>query len=247
MLQSFAGGRLVAERHGSGEPEVVALHGWGRSCSDYAPTLALLAEPALAVDLPGFGLSAPPPSPWTPGDYAGFLGEELLATLRAPVVVVGHSFGGRVAVHLAATYPGAVRALVLTGVPLFRGQSGLARPAVAYRVVRALARAGLVGERRLEAARRRYGSADYRNAGGVMRDVLVASLAASDDDAVARVTCPVALVWGARDTAAPLSVAEQAQVAFHGASLEVLDDDHFVPLHHPEALAKAIATVGGER
>lgn len=224
----------------------MALHGWGRSCNDFAQTLAMLTEPALAVDLPGFGRSAPPPSPWTPRDYAAFLDEELLAALRAPVVLVGHSFGGRVAVHLAAAHPDAVRALVLTGAPLSRDHNGTARPAKAYRAVRALARAGLVGERRLEAARRRYGSADYRNAEGVMREVLVASLAASDDEAVANVTCPVALVWGARDTAAPLAVAERAQAAFSRARLEVLDDDHFVPLHHPEALAKAITTVGEE-
>ncbi len=224
----------------------MALHGWGRSRSDYAAMLALLGEPALAVDLPGFGLSAPPPWPWTPKDYAAFFAERLLATLAAPVVVVGHSFGGRVAVHLAASCPEAVGALVLTGVPLFR-EPNAARPVLAYRVVRALSRSGLIGERRLEAARRRYGSADYRNAEGVMREVLVASLAASDDDAVASVRCPVALVWGARDTAAPLSVAERAQVAFRRAHLEVLDDDHFVPLHHPEAMAQAIASVRGER
>lgn len=225
----------------------MALHGWGRSRSDYAAMLAMLGEPALAVDLPGFGLSAPPPSPWTPKDYAAFFAEGLLPTLGAPVVVVGHSFGGRVAVHLAASCPEAVRALVLTGVPLFREHNGAARPALAYRVVRALSRSGLIGERRLEAARRRYGSADYRNAEGVMREVLVASLAARDDDAVASVRCPVALVWGARDTAAPLSVAERAQAAFRRAHLEVLDDDHFVPLHHPEALAQAVASVSGER
>lgn len=247
MLQSFAGGRLVAERHGSGEPTVLAFHGWGRSRNDFAATLEILGEPALAVDLPGFGLSPPPSSPWTPKDYAAFLGDGLLARPGAPVVVVGHSFGGRVAVHLAAAHPEAVRALVLTGVPLFRQHNGAARPALAYRAVRALSRVGLVGGRLLEAARRRYGSADYANAEGMMREVLVASLAARDDDAVASITCPVALVWGAHDTAAPLAMAEQAQAAFKRAELVVLDDDHFVPLHHPEALAQAIAALGGER
>ena len=40
--------------------------------------------------------------------------------VTAPPVVVGHSFGGRIAVCLAALYPDRVGSLVLTGVPLVK-------------------------------------------------------------------------------------------------------------------------------
>ena len=56
----------------------------------------------------------------------------------------------------------------------------------------------------MEALRRRRGSDDYRNATGVMRDVLVIAVNEDYEDLLPRITCPVELVWGDDDTAAPL-------------------------------------------
>lgn len=241
MLQSFAGGRLVAERWGTGPAEVLALHGWARSRGDFAPLATAVARPMLALDLPGFGLSPPPPTAWGVEEYAAVVAEEVLPACAPGVVVVGHSFGGRVAVRLAARAPERVGALVLTGAPLYRAPGSRQRPAPAYRAIRALARAHLVPARTLEAARHKHGSADYRNAVGVVRDILVRVLGERDDEAIAAVRCPVELIWGAEDTAAPVSVAERAAAAFARARLEVLPAvDHFVPQRAPDALAAAV-------
>ena len=48
----------------------------------------------------------------------------MLDDLAPGAVVLGHSFGGRVAVHLAPARPDRVGALVLTGVPLVRNPAG---------------------------------------------------------------------------------------------------------------------------
>src|SRR5690349_2241588 len=115
----------------------------------------------VAVDLPGFGASAPPPAPWTTAEYAEWLAP-VVDELAAPAVVVGHSFGGRVAVHLALCRPERIGALVLTGVPLLRDPGRPRRRVpLGFRVARALYRRGLVPEARMEALRRRHGSADY--------------------------------------------------------------------------------------
>lgn len=247
MLQSFAGGRLLAERYGSERPLVLALHGWRRDRGDFRPLLAD-GEPALAVDLPGFGMSPPPPEPWGPADYAAFLDAELLSEMAERFVVIGHSYGGRVALHLAARRADRVAGAVVAGAPFFPPPGAAAKPALGYRLVRSLARSGLVSDRRLEAARRRHGSADYRAAEGVMRAVLVKSLAERDDAVLAAVSCPVELVWGADDTAAPVSVAEQAAAALRDARLEVLVGvDHFVPQRAPEALRGALERLEARR
>ena len=81
----------------------------------------------IALDLPGFGRSAPPDAPWGAADYAEAVVPVLDAMTR-PVVVVGHSFGGRVAVTLAAERPDDVGALVLTGVPLLHRAGRRAAP-----------------------------------------------------------------------------------------------------------------------
>jgi pimeloyl-ACP methyl ester carboxylesterase len=214
-----------------------------------APAQAPRDEPldVLAPDLPGFGASPPPPAPWGTAQYA----EALVALfdpeaglLCSPAVVVGHSFGGRVALQLAVRHPELVDALVLSGVPLLPVGGRRPRPAVAYRVLRSLHRAGLVGEGRMERARQRYGSSDYRHARGVMRGVLVAAVGESYEEQLtllARRRCPVELVWGEDDVVAPLEVAEKAAARLPGAHLtRCAGAGHLTPLTAPHELRVAV-------
>lgn len=246
MLRTFVDGRLFGDRTGDGPPAVLALHGWARSHRDFDAVLAPPGGPALdavAVDLPGFGATPPPDGVWGSADYARCVAElvdELVADLAAPVVVVGHSFGGRVAVRLAAARPELVHGLVLTGVPLVR-LAPPARPARRFRVVRALHRAGLVGEARMEAARRRFGSADYAAAQGIMRQVFVHTVGESYEADLDALACPVHLVWGDDDTTVPLAVAEAVAARVASADLTVCPGaGHLVPLTAPGTLRSVV-------
>ncbi|MGH9182505.1 MAG: alpha/beta fold hydrolase [Acidimicrobiales bacterium] len=236
-MRTFSDGRIFGEQVGSGRPEVLALHGWRRDRRDLVPAVAGLN--AVAVDLPGFGATPPPEEAWGTAEYAAMLGP-IVAEMDRPVVVLGHSFGGRVAVQLAATRPEAVRALVLTGVPLLRPPAP--RPARAYRLARALHRAGLVGDGAMEAVRARSGSADYRQASGIMRQVLVRVVNESYEDELGSLDCPVELVWGERDAVAPLEMARAAARLVADARLTVCPGaDHFSFRTHPEELRAALA------
>ena len=244
MLKSFADGALFGETIGSGAPRVLALHGWRRDRSDFRRALDGLD--ALTLDLPGFGASPPPSEAWGAAGYAAALAP-VLESFDAPPVVLGHSFGGRVAVHLAASTPDRVGALVLTGVPLLRpaaadGAASAGRKApLAFRVARSLHRRGLFPDERMEALRRRHGSADYRAASGVMRDVLVRVVNETYEEQLRAVRCPVELVWGDDDTAAPLDVAERAAAMLGDrATLTVLPGaGHLTPSTAPDALRMA--------
>ena len=246
VLQAFLDGAVFGSSSGTGPPRAVLLHGWRRTRSDFAAVAASLAAsgvPSLAIDLPGFGATPAPATASGARGYAAQLAPLVteLAASSGPPVLVGHSFGGRVAVCLAAQRPDDVAGIVLSGVPLVRGEMPSSRPSRRYRVIRLAARAGLVPSARLEAARRRYGSEDYRAATGVVRDVLVATVAESYEDELHAVRCPVALVWGAEDTTAPVRVARAAQAACPTASLEVLDGvGHLVPTEAPGTLADAV-------
>ncbi len=247
MLRSLAGGALFGDLWGPEPRRVLALHGWARTHVDFAralgPAAAGRALPVVAPDLPGFGGTPPPPEPWGSAEYA----EALLplfddgGPLARPAVVVGHSFGGRVAVVLAAARPDVVAGLVLTGAPLLPRPGALSRPRAGYRAVRALRRVHLVGEERLERARQRYGSADYRAAQGVMRGVVVRVVGERYEEQLSRLQCPVELVWSDDDTEAPWPVAEALSARIPGAVLTRCPGaGHLTPLTAPEALRAAV-------
>jgi len=253
VLRSYLDGAVFGTSTGEGPPRALLLHGWRRTHQDFravADALAASGVASVALDLAGFGATPPPPEAMGARGYAQAL-EPLLAEMAraGPVVLVGHSFGGRVATCLAARRPDAVDGLVLAGVPLVRSAMPAGRPSRRYQAVRALARWHLVSQGRLERARRRHGSEDYRAATGVVRGVLVASIAESYEDELARLRCPVALVWGSLDMTVPLEVARAAEPLVAACSLEVLEGvGHLVPTEDPAAIAAAtLALVGAER
>ncbi|BAU31816.1 alpha/beta fold hydrolase [Microcella alkaliphila] len=218
MITSLAGGRVLAEKHGSTPPRVVALHGWGRDGTDFETVLSGLD--AVSIHLPGFGPAPAPESAWGTGQYAELVADAIAA--YAPVVLVGHSFGGRVAVRLAAARPELVSGLVLTGVPLVR-LTAPTPPPTSYRLARWANRRGIISDRRMEAIRRRRGSSDYRAAQGVMRDILVRVVGETYDDALGTLRCPVRMVWGQNDTDAPTDAGRVASERIGGSRFRVVD------------------------
>jgi len=241
VLTALGDGSLFGETFGEGPLRVLWLHGWARRGADFAPAARVLAArgiSSIALDLPGFGSSAPPPVAGGARYYADLIAPAV-AGLGDDVVLVGHSFGGTVATVLAAR-DARYHGVVLTGAPVLRAGSG--RAPWRYRLVRAAARRHLVSQARLEAARQRYGSTDYRRASGIMRDILVATVNESFEDELARQHCPVHFLWGQDDAEVPLRVAERARsLVTAPTTLEVLAHvGHLVPTEAPEALAHAV-------
>ena len=224
-------------------PRVLALHGWGRDRTDFAAVLEGIDS--IALDLPGFGASPAPTGPWGAHEYAAAIAP-VLAHFDAPPVVVGHSFGGRVGVCLAAAgHP--VAGLVLAGVPLLR-RSSAAKPRLGYRFIRWAAGVGILPEARLEAARRKYGSADYRAAEGVMRDVLVRVVNETYEAELGTLDVPVRLLWGKDDTAAGAWIVEEAlDLLAADAGATIVEGGHDAVFEQPELLREVINELEGLR
>ncbi|MFE2224956.1 alpha/beta fold hydrolase [Streptomyces kronopolitis] len=102
---------LHAHDYGGDGPQLVLLHGYSRSLTDWDPSAALLTagHRVLAVDLPGHGRS-PDISPWTLPGVVRDLADTLDAHGVPEAVVVGHSLGGLVAVEYARANPDRARA-----------------------------------------------------------------------------------------------------------------------------------------
>jgi 4,5:9,10-diseco-3-hydroxy-5,9,17-trioxoandrosta-1(10),2-diene-4-oate hydrolase len=95
-------------------PPLVLLHGVGTSSGEWSWVLPDLARNnrVYAVDLPGYDGSYEPPD-YAPAYTASFVNSFLDAVGVESAVVVGNSFGGLAALHLALSEPPRVSALVL--------------------------------------------------------------------------------------------------------------------------------------
>jgi pimeloyl-ACP methyl ester carboxylesterase len=102
---------------GAGLP-VLLLHGWGLGQHTYRGVIEELASMGclvIAPAMPGFGGTRDLPSErFSIAGYAAWVDEFLeVVHLDEPAVVVGHSFGGGVAIRLAHDFPKRVRSLLL--------------------------------------------------------------------------------------------------------------------------------------
>jgi pimeloyl-ACP methyl ester carboxylesterase len=240
------GARVQFRLRGTGEP-LVMLHGWGQSSLSFMAAGSALEQRfrLLTPDLPGFGFSEPPPAAWGSTEYARVVASLVKSAGFGTTNVLGHSFGGKVALALATAYPELVRRLVIVASPIVRlPLEGVERRGSnGYRWVRRVA--GIaplpLRERVLEWGRNRYGSADYR-AAGALRPTLVRVVNEDWRPALAAVQAPVLLLWGSADQDVPLRVAEEAKEALPRAELRVMEGaGHFPFLDQPEAFVEAVS------
>ena len=214
---------------------MVFLHGWGAT-RESLRGIAALFEPTYRVhllDLPGFGVAPAPPADWDTVKYTDLIQHYILERLSGTIVLVGHSFGGRLAVRLAARRLPQVRRMVLMGVP------GLPVPAAApkrlkRRGIRALrtiltAVRPLTGQALLGWHTQTFGSKDYL-AAGALRPLLVRAVNEDLTESAMAIECPVLLLWGDDDQETPVGVAhEYARILGGHATLHTFPHkDHYL-------------------
>ena len=134
----------------AGSPAVVAVHGLGGSALNWgllAPRLAATHR-VLAVDLWGHGGSGVPEGRPALADDLRLLQRFLTEVVGEPVVLLGHSMGGVLALQHTADHPGTVSRLVLLSPPVPRSRSRLDRVLLARRaLLRLPGVSGLVARR----------------------------------------------------------------------------------------------------
>jgi pimeloyl-ACP methyl ester carboxylesterase len=207
---------------------IVFLHGWGQSRESLRGLASLFQHTHTVhlLDLPGFGDAPPPPADWDTIHYTDLVQQFVLSRLSDWVILVGHSFGGRVGLRLAARRLWPIKGLVLIGVPGLP-QPLLSRARARQTATRWLRKAlvaarPLAGQRALDWHTRRFGSLDYLTA-GALRPILVRAVNENLTESATSVACPTLLLWGSEDREAPPWLAYRYRRLMDGrASLEIL-------------------------
>ena len=217
---------------GGGRSRLVWLHGWGHDHRHLIPLAGLFEGEfrSTLYDLPGFGQTPPLEAGAGTGRYAEWLAAEL-AGEAGKVVLIGHSFGCRVALRLAARWPDKVAGLVLIAAPGLPRRRSLGWRLKALGLKGLAAAAGLCDRafktRRKEAFRNRFGSRDYR-AAGPLRASLVAAVTEDLSETASNIRQPVLLIYGERDAETPPDIGRRFQALIPHSEFAVLPGiDHY--------------------
>ncbi|PID57210.1 alpha/beta hydrolase [candidate division KSB3 bacterium] len=215
--------------------DLLFLHGWGAQGSSFAPVQAHFEKHfhCCSLDLPGFGQSDPPPTVWGTVEYADIVRQFIQKLGLQHPILLGHSFGGRIAIRLAsaASFP---KVILVDSAGIRPKRSwGYYLNVYSYKGMKAVLSATPVMrtqvERILERFRQRSGSLDYQRASGIMRAILVKVV--NEDDLrplLPGITAPTLLVWGERDDTTPLADGRLMERLIPDAGLVVLKDaGHF--------------------
>lgn len=216
---------------GEGTP-VVLMHGWGcthetvKSIAD----VCLRCHKVYNVDFPGFGASTEPESDgvvWGVEEYTRII-ERLVEVegIENPVLI-GHSFGGRVAIVYASRNK--VDKVVLVDAAGVKPRRKLKYYFKVYSFKLAkrwfkLIYGGEKGEKYIEKMRNKRGSSDYANSSATMKAILSKIVNEDLCHLMPKISAPTLLIWGKNDTATPLSDAKKMEKLIPNAGLVAFDD-----------------------
>ena len=209
-------------QYGEGK-DIVLLHGWGqniemmkflgdRFCEDYRITI---------LDFPGYGESPEPSSAWFISDYCELVHDLIVKLKIDNPILIGHSFGGRVAIKYASLYD--VSKLVLFGAPCIRKNKELDAKTKFLKWAKTLPGMNGIGEY----MKKYIGSRDYKAASPIMRQVLVNTVNEDLSEDAKKIKCPTLLIWGTNDTEAPIEDARELEKLLSDGALIELSGTHY--------------------
>ena len=179
------------------DTSLIFLHGWGQNID----MMMRLAKPfikknkVLLIDLPGFGLSEEPKYVWSLEDYASMVHELVKELKLKNVVLIGHSFGGKISICYSLKYD--TNKLVLLASPY---KKAIKKENIKTKTLKVLKKVPVLNK--LEGyVKKHVGSTDYRNASDMMRKILVKHVNTDLTEEVKNIKCPTVLVWGTNDEA----------------------------------------------
>ena len=209
------------------------MHGWGGEIASFKGIGDRLCAEfrVILIDLYGFGKTSHPPHPLTIGDYADGVRRLLSEIGVEDAVLVGHSFGGRIAMRLAVRDPRVVGLVLIdsAGILPHRGLKYYCKVA-SYKIAK-----------RLRLKKLPQGSEDYRRLSGVMKKTFVNVVNESSENDALAIAVPTILLWGRKDKDTPLYMCRKLNALISDSKMIVLDGcGHFSYLERPDFACRVI-------
>lgn len=210
MIVNISGININYIIEGEGK-DILVLHGWGANIDTVMPIVNILKDKfkVHAIDLPGFGKSHMPNIPVDSYYYADIIKSYIDIMKIEKLILIGHSFGGKLSIILGSKYPEIVDKIVLINSAGLIAKRGLKYyiKIYSFKTLRFIYKNLLFwmkDEEKMEKFYKKFGSTDYKDSSGVMRSILVKVVNENLLPILHKIKAPTLLIWGDKDEATPL-------------------------------------------
>jgi len=181
-------------QYGSGK-DIIFLHGWGQNIEMMDPIGQKLKNQfrITIIDLPGFGNSEEPTYSWSIYDYYDMLCALNKQLKITKPIVIGHSFGGRIAIIYASRQE--IEKLILFASPFKKSETS---KSFKVKLLKFVKKMPIINQLK-DIAKKYIGSNDYKTASTNMREVLVNTVNEDLKECAINIKCPTLLIWGSND------------------------------------------------
>ena len=211
-------------KFGDSKNVMVFLHGWGADKNSFLWLKDYFVDEwsMIFVDFDGFGDAPEPEEAMFVGDYAKKLKEIIDKFSPEKLVLVGHSFGGRVAIKFSFLYQNIYEklALVLVDSAGVLPKRNLFYHLKVFRYKRLKRKA--MGDKRFEKKLEKFGSKDYKVLSGVMKQTFVNVVNEDLSRDAKFVKANTIIVWGDRDKETKTYMARKLNRLIDGSKLYFL-------------------------
>lgn len=230
---------------------ILILHGWGSNSGRWKRVKELLGKKGievLALDLPGFGIISSPPKPWGRDDYIGWILQKLKEKNWEKFNLLGHSFGGGLAVKMATNFSEKIEKLILCTPAIIKRKS--IKTYLFYwlaflgRRIFSLPGLKIFYPQAQKLVYKLAGARDYYVADGIMKETMKKIGKEEDLEMILeRIKTPTLILWGKKDDVLPLKDAYRIKEKIKRSQLRVLPGVRHSPHREaPEELSKILVS-----
>ena len=237
--------KIIGENHPTYSKTFLILHGWGSNSDRWQEIGQSLSEKGFKViipDMPGFGKSETPKTPWNFNNYVSFA-EEFTKNLNLQnFYLLGHSFGGAVAVKIAIDVPQKINELFLVACSCIRKRTALKKVlAKISKVVKLFAFLPFYSLIRKAFYKFMIRKSDYVYTKGIMRETYLKVISEDLSWHLSFIKVPTVIIWGDKDESTPVENAYFINQKISDSKLIIIPDaGHDLNRKMPEALVKEV-------
>lgn len=229
------------------KPTIVFLHGWGGNVDSFINAYNYFSHfyPTLVLDFYGFGDSSKADSWFSLDDYVLQVDKLLNFLNLKKIIIIGHSFGGRVAIKLSSKKREySIERLILVDSAGIKPRFSLKRflKEKNYKIKKYLVKKNILNANCLTNS----GSIDYKIMEENKKGVFVRIIKENLEKSAKNIVIPTLIIWGNNDKETPIYMAKKLRKLIKNSKLHFMNGGHYAYIENHNDFINIISNFIGE-